>query len=51
MVTRVWRGPTRTGFTYDALPGHPEMGTETFLRVHDTTGADVPEDDLFAGLR
>jgi LmbE family N-acetylglucosaminyl deacetylase len=27
------------------------MGVETFVRVHDTTGADLPEDDLFAGLR
>jgi len=27
------------------------MGTETFLRVHDATGAALPEDDLFAGLR
>ncbi|WIM92977.1 PIG-L family deacetylase [Actinoplanes oblitus] len=27
------------------------MGVETFLRVHDTTGAPLPEDDLFAGLR
>jgi hypothetical protein len=27
------------------------MGTEQFVRVLDTTGADVPEDDLFAGLR
>jgi LmbE family N-acetylglucosaminyl deacetylase len=27
------------------------MGVETFVRVHDTTGATVPEDDLFAGLR
>ncbi|WP_249522667.1 PIG-L family deacetylase [Modestobacter marinus] len=27
------------------------MGVETCLRVHDTTGAAVPEDDLFAGLR
>ncbi|HEV7203253.1 MAG TPA: PIG-L family deacetylase [Jatrophihabitans sp.] len=27
------------------------MGVETFLRVHDTTGAALPEDDLFAGLR
>ncbi|QBJ91977.1 GlcNAc-PI de-N-acetylase [Streptomyces seoulensis] len=27
------------------------MGTETFLRVRDTTGAPTPEDDLFAGLR
>ena len=27
------------------------MGTETFLRVQDSTGAPVPEDDLFAGLR
>jgi N-acetyl-1-D-myo-inositol-2-amino-2-deoxy-alpha-D-glucopyranoside deacetylase len=27
------------------------MGIETFVRVHDTTGAPVPEDDLFAGLR
>ncbi|WP_338702591.1 PIG-L family deacetylase [Streptomyces sp. Q6] len=27
------------------------MGVETFLRVRDTTGAPVPENDLFAGLR
>jgi len=27
------------------------MGIETFVRVHDTTGAALPEDDLFAGLR
>ena len=27
------------------------FGTETFIRAHDTTGAAVPEDDLFAGLR
>ncbi|MER7985088.1 PIG-L family deacetylase [Streptomyces noursei] len=27
------------------------MGLETFLRVQDTTGAAVPENDLFAGLR
>jgi LmbE family N-acetylglucosaminyl deacetylase len=27
------------------------MGTETFVRVGDTTGAALPEDDLFAGLR
>jgi LmbE family N-acetylglucosaminyl deacetylase len=27
------------------------MGIETFLRVQDSTGAPVPEDDLFAGLR
>ncbi|MEV7437228.1 PIG-L family deacetylase [Streptomyces griseoviridis] len=27
------------------------MGVETFVRVRDTTGADVPETDLFAGLR
>jgi LmbE family N-acetylglucosaminyl deacetylase len=27
------------------------MGIETFVRVRDTTGAAVPEDDLFAGLR
>jgi N-acetyl-1-D-myo-inositol-2-amino-2-deoxy-alpha-D-glucopyranoside deacetylase len=27
------------------------MGTETFLRVKDTTGAELPEKDLFAGLR
>ncbi|MET7675336.1 PIG-L family deacetylase [Streptomyces seoulensis] len=27
------------------------MGTETFLRVRDTTGAPTPENDLFAGLR
>ncbi len=27
------------------------MGTETFVRVRDTSGAPTPEDDLFAGLR
>jgi LmbE family N-acetylglucosaminyl deacetylase len=27
------------------------MGTETFLRVQDSTDAPTPEDDLFAGLR
>lgn len=27
------------------------MGQETFLRILDRTGAPVPEDDLFAGLR
>ena len=27
------------------------MGTETFVRVRDTTGAAVPEKDVFAGLR
>jgi LmbE family N-acetylglucosaminyl deacetylase len=27
------------------------MGVETFVRVQDATGADVPEDDLLAGLR
>ncbi|OEV08881.1 PIG-L family deacetylase [Streptomyces nanshensis] len=27
------------------------MGMETFVRVKDATGAAVPEDDLFAGLR
>jgi LmbE family N-acetylglucosaminyl deacetylase len=27
------------------------MGSESFIRVEDTTGAPVPEDDLFAGLR
>ncbi|MCX4782487.1 PIG-L family deacetylase [Streptomyces sp. NBC_01264] len=27
------------------------MGTETFLRVKDATGAALPENDLFAGLR
>jgi LmbE family N-acetylglucosaminyl deacetylase len=27
------------------------MGVETFVRVRDSTGAPVPEDDLFAGLR
>jgi len=27
------------------------MGTETFIRVADRTGAELPEDDLFAGLR
>jgi hypothetical protein len=27
------------------------MGIETFVRVQDRTGAALPEDDLFAGLR
>jgi LmbE family N-acetylglucosaminyl deacetylase len=27
------------------------MGTESFVRAYDTTGAPLPEDDLFAGLR
>lgn len=27
------------------------MGMETFVRVRDTTGAPLPEQDLFAGLR
>jgi LmbE family N-acetylglucosaminyl deacetylase len=27
------------------------FGNETFIRAHDTTGATVPEDDIFAGLR
>jgi LmbE family N-acetylglucosaminyl deacetylase len=27
------------------------MGSESFVRVYDTTGAPVPETDLFAGLR
>lgn len=27
------------------------MGIEAYVRVHDTTGAPTPEDDLFAGLR
>jgi LmbE family N-acetylglucosaminyl deacetylase len=27
------------------------FGVETFIRARDTTGAPVPEDDLFAGLR
>jgi LmbE family N-acetylglucosaminyl deacetylase len=27
------------------------MGVETFVRVQDATGAPLPEDDLFAGLR
>lgn len=27
------------------------MGVESFVRAHDTTGAPIPEDDLFAGLR
>jgi LmbE family N-acetylglucosaminyl deacetylase len=27
------------------------FGYEYFIRVHDTTGAPLPEDDLFAGLR
>jgi LmbE family N-acetylglucosaminyl deacetylase len=35
---------------------HPDLfpdvfGIETFIRAHDTTGIQVPENDLFAGLR
>ena len=29
----------------------PIMGSESFVRVQDSTGAQVPEDDLLAGLR
>ena len=41
-------------FSWNRLP--PEalsgvFGEETFIRVHDTTGMGLPEDDLFAGLR
>jgi LmbE family N-acetylglucosaminyl deacetylase len=31
--------------------GERVFGRESFIRVSDTTGAPVPEDDLFAGLR
>ena len=27
------------------------FGRESFIRASDTTGAPLPEDDLFAGLR
>ena len=27
------------------------MRTESFIRVQDSTGSPLPEDDLFAGLR
>ena len=27
------------------------FGEEAFIRAHDTTGAPLPEDDLFVGLR
>jgi hypothetical protein len=27
------------------------FGEESFIRAHDTTGAAIPETDLFAGLR
>ena len=27
------------------------FGRESFIRASDTTGAPIPEDDLFAGLR
>jgi LmbE family N-acetylglucosaminyl deacetylase len=29
----------------------PIFGEESFIRAHDTTGAPLPEADLFAGLR
>jgi uncharacterized protein (UPF0548 family) len=29
-VTKAWRSPRSCGFTYRALPGHPEDGVETF---------------------
>jgi LmbE family N-acetylglucosaminyl deacetylase len=31
--------------------GEQAFGRESFIRAHDSTGALVPEDDLFAGLR
>ena len=31
--------------------GEATFGRESFIRVSDTTGAPLPEDDLFAGLR
>jgi hypothetical protein len=27
------------------------FGVETYIRVHDTSGAPLPEGDLFAGLK
>ncbi|SFQ71275.1 N-acetylglucosaminyl deacetylase, LmbE family [Amycolatopsis arida] len=38
-IETLFRGP---------LP--PALGAETYIRVHDTTGAPVPERDLFAGI-
>ena len=32
-------------------PGGREFGGELFIRAMDPTGAPVPEDDRFAGLR
>ena len=31
--------------------GEAAFGWESFIRASDTTGAPLPEDDLFAGLR
>jgi hypothetical protein len=31
--------------------GERVFGEESFIRAQDSTGAPVPEDDLFAGLR
>jgi len=31
--------------------GEQAFGYEYFIRIADTTGAPLPEDDLFAGLR
>ncbi|WP_216693956.1 DUF1990 family protein [Dietzia psychralcaliphila] len=39
-VTDVVHTAQARGFTYRALPGHPERGTETFL-VHHDPGTDV----------
>lgn len=40
-VTEVIDRPDARGFTYRALPGHPERGTESFLLVRDPETAVV----------
>lgn len=37
-VLEVIDEPTRRGFTYGTLPGHPESGSERFLLEHDRDG-------------
>lgn len=37
-VLEVFDGPTRRGFSYATLPGHPEHGIEEFAYVGDSNG-------------
>ena len=40
-VTEVIDRPGARGFTYRSLPGHPELGWETFIVHHDTATDEV----------